>query len=125
MSKSILSILIVEDEKVLQDVYQIILSSKGYEVHTANNGLEGLKRLKALRPDMVLLDIFMPVMDGKEFMRKVDLDDYPNTKIVVYSNLLDSKIEAEMLGLGAHSFVLKSSLAPQDLVALVDQTLYN
>lgn len=118
MSKSIL---IVEDEKVLQDVYKMILSSKGYKIDTANNGLEGLQRLKAVRPDMVLLDIFMPVMDGKEFMRNIDLDDYPNTKIVVYSNLSDNKTEAEMLGLGAHKFIVKSSLAPQDLLALVDQ----
>jgi CheY-like chemotaxis protein len=117
------SILIVEDEISLRDVYKIILVSKGYDVHTADNGLEGLQKAKALRPDMVLLDIFMPVMDGKEFMRNIDMGEYPDTKIVVYSNLSDNKIEKELLALGAHKFVLKSSMAPRDLLALADQTL--
>lgn len=120
MSKSIL---IVEDEETLQDVYKIILSSKGYDVHTADNGLEGLQKVKALHPDMVLLDIFMPVMDGKEFMRNIDMTDYPYTKIIVYSNLSDRKVENEVLGLGAHKFILKSSMSPRDLLTLVDQVL--
>lgn len=118
MSKSIL---IVEDEKILQDVYKLVLTTKGYDVHTANNGLEGIKQLKTLAPAMVLLDLFMPVMDGREFLRNIDTNDYPTTKIVVYTNLSDSETEAEMLGLGAHKFVLKSSMAPKDLVSLVEE----
>lgn len=114
-------ILIIEDEKVLQDVYKIVLSSKGYQVHTANNGVEGLEQLKSVVPDMVLLDIFMPVMDGKEFMRNIDLNDYPNLKIVVYSNLYDVGTQEEMLGLGAKRFILKSSMAPHDLVTLAEE----
>lgn len=118
MSKTVL---IVEDEKVLQDVYKLVLSLKGFNVHTANNGVEGLQQLKAVVPDIVLLDIFMPVMDGKEFMRNVDLTDYPHTKIIVYSNLSDTNIREEMISLGAHKFVLKSSMAPEDLVRLVQE----
>lgn len=116
-------ILIVEDEKVLQNVYKLILSSRGYEVYTADNGLEGLKQLKATAPDMVLLDIFMPVMDGKEFLRNVDLGDYPKTKFVVYSNLSDTEAQEEMLDLGAERFVLKSSTAPDDLIRLAQEVL--
>lgn len=114
-----LRVLIVEDEIVLQDVYKLILSSQGHEVATANNGLEGLAQLKKVTPDVVLLDIFMPVMDGKEFLRNIDLKDYPDTKIIVYSNLSDSKTEGEMRELGANNFVLKSSMTPQDLISLV------
>lgn len=112
-------ILIVEDEIVLQDVYKLVLSTQGYQVFTANNGAEGLKKLKETSPDMVLLDLFMPVMDGKEFLRNIDLRDYPHTKIVVYTNHSDRETETEMLGLGAHKYVLKASMAPQDLIALV------
>lgn len=122
MSKT-LHILIVEDEIVLQDVYKLVLSSQGYEVATANNGAEGLAHLKKVTPDLVLLDIFMPVMDGKEFLRNIDNRDYPHTKIIVYSNLSDSKTEEEMRELGADNFILKSSLTPQDLVSLVTETL--
>ncbi len=120
MSKSIL---IVEDEIVLQDAYKMMLGIKGYEVHTANNGVEGLRQLKATKPDMVLLDLFMPVMDGKEFLLNIDINDYLNTKFVVYTNLSDSETEAEMLSLGAHKFVLKASMAPKDLFSLVREMI--
>ena len=117
------SILVVEDEKVLQDVYKLVLTSYGYTVHTANNGAEGLRQLAAVKPDIVLLDIFMPVMDGKEFLRNLDTNDYPKTKIIVYTNLSDNQTEAEMLGLGACRFVLKSSMTPRDLIALIEEVI--
>lgn len=116
-------ILIVEDEIVLQDVYKLILKTGGYDVHTANNGAEGLKKLVAVKPDLLLLDIFMPVMDGKELLRNVDKDDYPELCVIVYSNLHDKATEQEMLGLGADEFILKSSLTPNDLLDLVGQRL--
>lgn len=115
------SILIVEDEMVLQDVYKLILVTGGYDVHTANNGIEGLQKIKAVKPELLLLDIFMPLMDGKELLRNIDMNDYPKMKIVVYSNLSDKFTEAEILKLGAHDFILKSSMTPADLLALVDK----
>lgn len=117
------TILIVEDETILQDVYKLILANAGYVVHTANNGAEGLKQIKTVKPDLVLLDIFMPVMDGKELMRNIDLDDYPNMKVIVYTNLSDRKTESEMLELGAHAFILKSSMTPVDLLEIVSTQL--
>lgn len=112
-------VLIVEDEPDLQRAYEMILSAQGYSVTTANNGIEGLKQIKAVKPQLVLLDIFMPQMDGRELLRNLDLSQYPNTKIIVYSNLSDKNIEEEMLALGAHRVVLKSKTGPSDLVSLV------
>lgn len=116
---SIKNVLVVEDEAVLQDVYKLILETGGYTVHTANNGEEGLHQIKALHPDVVLLDIFMPKMDGKELLRNIDLSEYPNMRVIVYSNLSDKTTETEVLELGAHDFVLKSSMTPNDLLNLV------
>jgi len=117
------SVLIVEDEIVLQDVYKLVLGLQGLKVYTANNGLEGLKMLKQHKPDVVLLDIFMPVMDGKEFLKTVDLKDYPKLKIIVYTNLSDGKLEEEMLAMGAHKFVLKSTMGPKDLINMIEECL--
>ena len=117
------TILIVEDEKSLQDVYNLVLTSKGYTVYTADNGVDGIRILKANLPDLVLLDIFMPVMDGKEFLRNIDLNDFPKTKIIVCTNISDSSTESEVLELGAHKIVLKASMTPKDLVKLVEDTL--
>lgn len=112
-------ILVVEDEIVLQDVYKLILETGGYEVHVADNGQAGLQKIKTFRPDLVLLDIFMPIMDGKEMLRNVDMSQYPNMQVIVYSNMYDHETEAEMLSLGASDFVLKSSFTPNDLLELV------
>lgn len=116
-----ITILIVEDEIVLQDVYKLILDAKGYKVVTASNGHEGLREMKKSNPQLVLLDMYMPVMDGKEFMRNLDLSNFPGTKIVIYTNNSDHALKKEMLEMGAEKFVLKSSMAPNDLVDLVTE----
>jgi len=117
------SILIIEDEIILQDVYKLVLSTQGFQVHAANNGAEGLVMLKEHKPDLILLDIFMPVMDGKEFLKTVNLKDYLKLKIIVYTNLSDSNVEEEMLAMGAHKFVLKSTMNPRDLIGMVRECL--
>lgn len=114
------TVLIVEDEITLQDVYKLILSSKGHTVFTANNGVEGLKVLRTEKPDVMLLDVFMPVMDGKEVLRNINKDDYPDTHIIMYSNLSDHETEAEALANGAERFIVKSSMAPRDLIELIE-----
>ncbi len=122
MSRST-SVLIVEDEKVLRDVYELILTSSGYSVYTAQNGAEGLEQLKKHKPDILLLDIFMPIMDGREVLNNLDKIEYPNLKIAVCSNLSDSKVIEEVLHNGADKFVLKSSLGPEELKSLVYELL--
>ncbi len=113
------TVLIVEDEIALQNVYKLILSSKGYDVLVANNGIEGLELLRAEHPNIMLLDVFMPVMDGKEVLRNINKEDYPDTHIIMYSNLSDPETETEALANGAERFVLKSSMTPSDLVELI------
>ncbi len=117
------TVLVVEDEIVLQDVYKIILTAGGYVVHTASNGVEGLHKIKEVKPAVVLLDLFMPKMDGKDLLRNIDLSDYPNTRVIVYSNLSDKTTETEVIDLGAHDFILKSSMTPNDLLELVKKHL--
>lgn len=115
------SVLIVEDEIILQDVYKMVLTSKGYDVHVANNGVEGLTKLKQVKPCVALVDIFMPVMDGRELFRNLEKESYPDTRFVVYSNLSDSKTEEEMRRLGADEFILKASMTPNDLIDMIDR----
>jgi CheY-like chemotaxis protein len=116
-------ILVIEDEIVLQDVYKLVLTSGGYTVRVAGNGVEGLKMLRLHQPDLILLDIFMPLMDGKEFLRNVDLAVYPDTKVIVYTNLSDKQTEAEVRELGAHDFIVKASMTPADLLSVVGRHL--
>lgn len=113
--------MVVEDEVLLQDVYKLVLETKGYKVVTASNGSEALQKIQAVYPDVVLLDMLMPVMDGKEFMNTINLEEYPGTSVIVYSNLSDSAVEAEMIELGAKRFILKSSMTPADLITIIEE----
>ncbi|RYZ39171.1 MAG: response regulator [Myxococcaceae bacterium] len=64
-------LLIVDDELAIVEALQDILSLEGYDIDTAYNGDEGLQRLMAAKPDLVLLDLMMPVMDGGELLRRI------------------------------------------------------
>lgn len=74
MSKIILA---VDDEKHILRLVQINLEKAGYEVHTATNGQEALEKVKACRPDMVVMDVMMPIMDGFEALK--ELKSHPET----------------------------------------------
>lgn len=115
------NVLIIEDEKLLREAYAIILSSKGHKVRAAQNGIDGLKKLKQEKPDIVLLDIFMPRMNGREFLRKFKSSEYPATKIFVLSNVSNKETEQEVLASGAERFLLKAELSPLDLVRVVEE----
>lgn len=67
-------LLIVDDELAIVEALQDILSVEGYDVVTAFNGAEGLQRMTAAKPDLVLLDLMMPVMDGREMLRRMRED---------------------------------------------------
>ncbi|MDB5177398.1 MAG: two component transcriptional regulator, winged helix family [Candidatus Saccharibacteria bacterium] len=112
-------VLVVEDEKDLRDIYEIILKRDGYDVYTSSNGKEALEVVKAQHPTIVLLDIFMPVMDGKSFLQNVHIDDYPDMKIIVCSNTSDNNLMNEMIALGAEKVVTKADLGPKNLASLI------
>lgn len=118
------TILIVEDEPMLRTAYELILKTHGYRVLTAPDGQAGLKLLAAERPSLVLLDLLMPIVDGKKFLKQArPATNYPRTKIIVYSNLYDEQTGQQVTGLGAHRYVLKSSLSPAQLVAMIEDVL--
>jgi len=80
-------ILIVEDELSLVHALELHLDSIGYKIISANNGEEGLKMVKEEKPDLILLDILMPKMDGEEMFDKLKQDkDLKDTKILVITN---------------------------------------
>lgn len=113
-------VLIVEDEKILRDAYKEILSQEGFRVMDAADGFEALDRLKEASPDLILLDMLMPHMDGLTFLEKAGLHErHPHTKVIAFSNLSNQQGLAAMMQKGASMQLLKSSLSPKQLVAVV------
>lgn len=117
-------ILIVEDETNLNDAYNIILTKEGHQVTASYNGVQALKAIEAKSPDLVLLDLRMPEMDGVEFLSKLDpLKSHPKMKIIVFSNY-DVQTEIDQaFELGAHRYMLKAWASPKELVRVVEETL--
>lgn len=112
-------ILIVEDETLLSDVYSMVLNVNGFTTEVACNGVEALEKLKTFQPDIILLDLLMPKMDGITFLKRFNHDPTKRPRIIVYSNLFDSRKEEEVKSLGAVDIVLKSSITPDGLVELI------
>lgn len=113
-------ILIVEDDQALNDAFMMILA-KDYEVDGAFDGKEALDFTKKNEYDLILLDLLMPVMDGKQFLAAYqNKNDIP---IIVFSNL-DAKSDiVETTQLGATRYMLKSWASPKELLKLVEDTL--
>lgn len=113
-------LLIIEDENMLREVYTTLFSMENYEVMSAANGKEALRLLKKFKPDLIILDLLMPVMNGIEFLEKAQLQKYyPETKILVLSNLSDPKTISKISKLGASDHRLKASLSPAQLAATI------
>lgn len=115
-------ILIAEDEEILRSAYKQILTQEGFEVLEAANGKQALEYLIKHRPNVILLDILMPEMDGLEFLRQANIKQkYPDTKVIAFSNLSDQQKLESMMKLGVSRNVLKSSLSPKQLAVTVKQ----
>ena len=117
-------ILIVEDETSLNEAYSIILKKEGYSISNAFNGVQALEAIKQTEPDLILLDLRMPQMDGVEFLRNLaPLENYPAMKIIVFSNYDVQQDIDEAFKLGATHYMLKAWASPRELVKVVAQTL--
>ncbi|MBW3568612.1 response regulator [Candidatus Parcubacteria bacterium] len=117
-------ILIVEDEKNLNEAYQITLKKEGFKVFAAYDGKEALEITKDVEPDLILLDLRMPKMGGIEFLKAYNLSrKHPDTKVIVFSNLDREKEVDEAYELGTHKYILKAWASPKELVKLVRDVL--
>ncbi len=101
-------ILVVDDDPVIRDYLSSLLSSAGYLVVTATNGVEALERLAGFSVDLVITDLKMPSMDGYEFCRRLSEDPrYSNIPVVIISGQSERSDRVRGLELGALDFLIK------------------
>jgi CheY-like chemotaxis protein len=113
-------ILIIEDEKPLRDAFAFLMTSEGYAVELAENGKVALEKLKACKPDLLILDVLMPIMNGLEFLKRAKLPKrFPKLKTLMLSNLSDPVTLDEARAYGVTSLILKADLSPSELAATV------
>lgn len=115
-----LQVLIVEDEQLLNEAYARVLSAANISLLRAYNGKEALEVLKKHKPDIILLDLRMPVMSGIEFLKELrPKETLPDAKIIVFSNFDDQREIDEAFTLGAMHYMLKAWATPDELVKLI------
>lgn len=117
-------IAIVEDEPSILELYKIKFESEGYQVATAVTGVEGLALIKKWSPDIILLDLLMPEMNGDEMLIALRKEDWgKNAKVIVLTNV--SKEEApEGIGeLGISRYIVKAEMTSQQVADIVKEEL--
>jgi len=117
-------ILIVEDEETLIKVLADKFSEEGFEVSQAVNGEEGLNKALAEKPDLILLDIVMPVMDGLTMLAKLRQDEWgKDAKVVLLTNLSDNEQVAKAFDNNVHDYLIKTDWKISDLIEKVKQKI--
>lgn len=110
-------ILIVEDDPFLLKMYVKKLQVEGYDVEIAKDGEEGLSKIKSFRPDLVLMDIMLPKLNGLEAIEKAKADpEIKGIPILVLSNLSSSADTGAAVRKGAVGFLIKSDYTPSQVI---------
>ena len=112
------SVLIVDDDPVVRRMLQLSFESEGFAVLTAGDGIEGLEAMRSGKPDVVILDIMMPKLDGMKVMNEVNDDDNLRGTPVILLSAKATSLDIELgLKAGAADYVTK----PCDPIDLVDR----
>jgi DNA-binding response OmpR family regulator len=124
MTKNTPNILIIEDDPALNQAYETILQTAGYDVRTAFDGEEALILAAETEPDIIFLDLRMPTLDGIGFLRAYQpTTNHQKVKIIIFSNYdLQQEID-EAYDLGADRYVLKAWASPKELIKIVEDTV--
>jgi DNA-binding response OmpR family regulator len=121
MSKNIL---VIEDDKFLRELISKKLIKEGYSVSEAIDGEEGLKKIKGEKPDLVLLDLILPGIDGFEVLSKVKEDTaLPPIPIIILSNLGQKEDVEKGLKLGAVDYLIKAHFTPGEIVEKIKDAI--
>jgi DNA-binding response OmpR family regulator len=122
--KPVKKILIVEDESTLRKAIKKKLEKEGFQVFEAANGVQGLDLAQKEKPDLVLLDIVMPVKDGIQMLRELRQDEWGKTvEVIMLTNLSDAKKELESFQQGVAEYLVKSDWKISDLVKKIKNKL--
>lgn len=110
-------ILIIEDDKFLRELIVRKLNQEGFETSEACEGEEGLKKIKEEKPDLVLLDLILPILDGFEVLAKIKEDSiFASIPIIVLSNLGQREDIEKSLKLGAIDYLIKAHFTPNEII---------
>jgi two-component system, OmpR family, response regulator RpaA len=117
-------ILIVEDDPALRGILETKFSAAGFDVSTAEDGVEGLTKALKIQPNLVLLDVLMPVMDGLTMLEKLrQEEDGKSIPVIMLTNLSDVDSMAKALENKAYDYFVKTKWDVDELISKVKEKL--
>lgn len=115
---------IIEDDSAISQMYRIKFEAEGYTVDTAENGKIGLELIKSMMPDIILLDLMMPIMRGDQMLEELRASDWgKNLKVIILTNMGEQEVPTTVKELGVSAFILKADMTPRQVAELVKKTL--
>lgn len=117
-------ICIIEDDLAIQQMYQYKLERLGYDVRTATNGVTGLSLIHQFEPDLILLDLRMPVMTGDEMLRRLREKPWGSgIRVVVLTNISKTEAPSILRILGVDRYIVKAHTTPQQVAEIIQEVL--
>ena len=124
MPDNITKIVLIEDEEMLANMYEVKFKNEGFDLEKALDGAEGLAKAKAIKPDFILLDIIMPKMDGFSVLKALKEDDTTkDIPVILLTNLGQDEDIQRGKDLGAVGYLVKANLTPSEVVEEVKKKL--
>lgn len=122
------SILLIEDDPFVIDIYTTRFQNAGFSIETAEDGKEGLEKLKEKKFDLLLLDIVLPHINGWEILEEINEmkktnQNLQDLKIIILSNLGQKEEVEKGLALGATKYIIKAHYTPADVVEEIKKIL--
>lgn len=117
-------VLVVEDDRPLRRVLKLKLENEGFKVYEAKDGEQGLAYAFSKKPDIILLDLLMPVKDGKDMLKELRKDEWgKNVNVVILTNLSNTEDVAEAMTDGVYEYFVKAETPLDSIVKVVQDRL--
>lgn len=116
---------VVEDDFSLQNMYKIKLENEGFTVGIASNGQEGLLMAEAFLPDVILLDLRMPVMDGAEMLARLREREWGTMRVIILTNISKNEAPQSLRFLNVDRYIVKAHSTPAQVVDVLKEVLAN
>jgi DNA-binding response OmpR family regulator len=117
-------IAIIEDDQAISQMYRFKFEADGYTVETAGNGKLGLELAEKMKPDIILLDLMMPEMNGDEMLALLRKTAWgKDIKVIILTNMGEQEIPATVKELGVSGVILKANMTPRQVAELVQKQL--
>jgi DNA-binding response OmpR family regulator len=122
--KNMTKIAIIEDDQAISQMYRMKFEAEGFNVETASNGKLGLELAENMRPDIILLDLMMPEMNGDEMLKRMRATDWgKDIKVIILTNMGEQEAPQSVKNQNVRRFIVKAEMTPRQVADMVRSEL--